>query len=158
MPFDPNEFRRVMGHWVSGVAVIGSRRADGTAVGLTASAVSSLSLEPPLLLVCVALSAETHDGIREAGNFSVSVLADDQPALARHFSRKAGERGKFDGVPHRSAPTGAPILEGVLAWADCVLHASHPGGDHTIFVGEVVAADARDGRPLLHFRGSFGTL
>jgi flavin reductase (DIM6/NTAB) family NADH-FMN oxidoreductase RutF len=103
-----------------------------------------------------ALSAETHDGILEAGCFSVSMLAEEQHALARHFSRKAGERGKYDGVPHRSATTGSPILDGALAWADCELRAHHAGGDHTIFVGEVVAGGTRELEPLIYFRGRFG--
>jgi flavin reductase (DIM6/NTAB) family NADH-FMN oxidoreductase RutF len=155
MPIDPTEFRRVMGHWVSGVAVIGTRIADGTPRGLTASAVSSLSLHPPLLLVCIARSAETHDCIRDAGIFSVNMLAADQESLAHRFAGSEQRHARFDGVGYTTHSTGAPILDGALAWADCEVNAAHDGGDHTIFVGHVVSAGARDAKPLLSFRGKF---
>lgn len=144
-----------MSHWMTGVAVIGTRGDDGAPRGFTASAVSSLSLHPPLLLVCVARSAQTHDCIRDAGFFAVSILAAEQQRLATRFAGKDGTVRKFHGVTHHNAVTGAPIIEGALAWADCEVCGSHEEGDHTIFIGEVVAGDARDGVPLTYFRGNF---
>lgn len=144
-----------MGHWVSGVAVIGTRLADGTPRGLTASAVSSLSLHPPLLLVCIATTAETHDCIRDAGVFAVNMLTADQERLARRFAGAKSRERRFDGVRYTTQATGSPILDGVLAWADCELRAEHAGGDHTIFVGEVVGAGMSEAVPLISYRGEF---
>jgi flavin reductase (DIM6/NTAB) family NADH-FMN oxidoreductase RutF len=155
MPLEAREFRRVMSHWMSGVAVIGTRGEDGKPRGFTATAVSSLSLHPPLLLVCVARSARTHDCIRDAAIFAVNMLASDQQRIAKRFAAREGEVRKFHGVKYRTAHTGAPILEGVLAWADCEVRGSHEEGDHTIFIGEILAGDARDGVPLTYFRGNY---
>jgi 4-nitrophenol 2-monooxygenase / 4-nitrocatechol 4-monooxygenase, reductase component len=155
MTLESAEFRRVMGHWLTGVAIVTTRTPVGTLYGLTANAVSSLSLHPPLLLVCVERSADTHDCIHDAGAFAVNVLDASQEPLARRFSGEVAAV-KFDGVAHRIARTGAPILADALAWADCELRAAHAGGDHTIFVGEMVAGDARSGAPLAFFRGGYG--
>lgn len=152
---DPSEFRRVLGHWGTGVAVVATIRPDGVPVGLTANAVASVSLEPPLVLACVELGSDTHDFIGLAGVFTVSVLAEEQEALARRFATWDVAE-KFRGVAYREAVTGAPVLEGVLAWLDCRLWAAYPGGDHSIFVGEVVAGDAREGAPLIYYRGGYG--
>jgi flavin reductase (DIM6/NTAB) family NADH-FMN oxidoreductase RutF len=155
MVFDPFEFRRVLGHWVTGVAVIASRTADGEPCGLTANAVTSLSLEPPLVLACVDRTANSHDCILNAGVFTINVLGSHDESLARRFA--AGDTDhKFEGVAYREASSGAPILSAALAWVDCRLHGSYPGGDHTIFVGEVLEADAIDGEPLVYYRGGYG--
>lgn len=152
---DEADFRRIMGHFATGVAVVATRDADGALRGLTANAVASVSLEPPLVLACVDRGAESHDAIAASGRFSVNVLAAGQEALARRFAEwPAGL--KFDGIGHRTAATGAPVLEDALAWVDCRLWAAYPGGDHTIFVGEVAAGGARDASPLLYFRGGYG--
>jgi flavin reductase (DIM6/NTAB) family NADH-FMN oxidoreductase RutF len=150
-----SEFRRVMGHFVTGVTVVATWRGDGTPCGLTANAVASVSLEPPLVLVCVEQAADSHDCIREAGVFSVNILAAEQERISRRFASWDLE-DKFGGVAFRTGATGAPILEGALGWLDCRLWASYPGGDHTIFVGEVVEGDARQGTPLLYYRGGYG--
>jgi flavin reductase (DIM6/NTAB) family NADH-FMN oxidoreductase RutF len=156
MSIDPLEFRRVMGHWATGVAVIATRTSDGTPRGLTASAVCSLSLHPPLLLVCIDRSAETHDCIRDAGIFAVNMLAVDQEPVARRFAGKHEREERFDGLRLGTGVTGAPILDGVVAWADCAVDAEHEGGDHTIFVGRVLDAGNSDARPLVAFRGVLG--
>jgi flavin reductase (DIM6/NTAB) family NADH-FMN oxidoreductase RutF len=155
MPIDPSEFRRVLGHWVTGVAVVAARNANGAPCGLTANAVASLSLNPPLVLACVDHTADSHDCIRAAGSFSINILADDQERLARRFAAWDLTE-KFQGVPYHAAPSGAPILDEALAWIDCRLHESLPGGDHTIFIGEVLSGDARQGTPLLYYRGGYG--
>lgn len=156
MTIDPAEFRRILGRHVTGITVVTSwRPADGTPCGLTANAVASVSLDPPLVLACVERGADSHDCIRDAGAFAMNILAGDQERLARRFaSWDVAE--KFAGVAWHAEATGAPVLDGVLAWVDCRLWASYPGGDHTIFVGEVVVGDARDGTPLLHYRGGYG--
>ena len=155
---DPAEFRRVMGHWASGVAVVTTTRPGPRPCGLTVSAVSSVSLDPTLVLVCVDRAAESHDCIVAAGVFAVNLLERAQGAeMARRFALRGGE-SKFEGVAWSAGGTGSPLLEGALAWMDCRLVQAVPGGDHTIFLGEVVAADARPGEPLVYYRGGFGSL
>ena len=152
---DPAEYRRVMGHFATGVTIITTCDAEGRPAGLTANAFASVSIDPPLVLVCVDRTAETHALITRAGHFAVNVLGDAQEALARRFSEKDRER-RFEGVAWREEATGAPVLADVLAWIDCRVQARTGGGDHTIFVGEVAAADALEGAPLLFYRAGFG--
>ncbi|HET9985998.1 MAG TPA: flavin reductase family protein [Longimicrobiales bacterium] len=152
---DSSEFRRVLGHWGTGVAVVATLRPDGLPVGLTANAVASVSLDPPLVLACVERGSDTHDIIPVTGVFTLSVLAEEQEALARRFATWDVAE-KFRGVAYREAVTGAPVLDGALAWVDCRLWAAYPGGDHSIFVGEVLAGDAREGAPLVYYRGGYG--
>lgn len=155
---DPLEFRRVMGHWASGVAVVTTVRPEGRPCGLTVSAVSSLSLRPTLVLACVDRAADSHDCIGAAGVFAINVLESHTgEALARRFALRGGE-SKFDGVAWSPGTTGSPLLADALAWMDCRLEQALPGGDHTIFVGEVLAADARPGAPLVYHRGGYGSL
>lgn len=153
---DASEFRRVMGHFTTGVCVVTTRDPSGAPCGLTASAVCSVSLEPTLILVCVERGANSHDCIRASGAFAVSVLEQDRgETLSRHFAGADAER-KFDGIAHRAESTGAPVLEAALAWLDCRVTQEVAAGDHTIFIGEVLAADAREGSPLLYYRGGYG--
>src|SRR5512141_3498878 len=147
---DASEFRRILGHWGTGVAVVATRRPDGRPWGLTANAFASVSLVPPLVLVCVDLTSDTHAGLRAAGFFAVSVLAAGQERLARRFADGLIV-DKFEGVAWRPDTTGAPILEEVTAWVDCRVQAEHPAGDHSIFVGEVVAGGADGSAPLLYY-------
>jgi flavin reductase (DIM6/NTAB) family NADH-FMN oxidoreductase RutF len=155
MPIDPSEFRRIMGHFVTGVTVVASRTATGAPCGLTANAVTSVSLDPPLVLVCIDRGADSHDCIRESGFFSVNILDADQERYGRRFANWEADV-KFAGIGYRSEVTGAPVFEDALAWVDCRIWATYPGGDHTIFVGEVVAGDAREGTPLVYYRSGFG--
>lgn len=155
MSLDPIELRRVMGHFATGVTVVAAADAEtGRPYGLTANAVASVSLEPPLVLACVEAGSDTHPRIRAARGFAISVLAADQEALARRFAGLDAAE-KFRDVAYRREVTGAPVLEGALAWVDCRLWAEYPGGDHSIFVGEVMAGDARDGAPLIFYRGGY---
>ncbi len=155
MPIDPSEFRRVLGHWVTGVAVVASRTGQGEPCGFTANAFTSLSIDPPLVLVCVDRAGNSHASIRAAGVFTVNVLGSDDERLARHFAVSGGS-DKFEGIAWRTAASGAPILEESLAWVDCSVRQTVPGGDHTIFIGEVLAADAEEGEPLIFYRGGYG--
>jgi len=152
---ESSEFRRILGHWVSGVSVVATKMSDGRLCGLTANAIASVSLDPPLVLVCVEHDADSHECIRSAGIFSINVLYSDQERIARRFATWEIDT-KFEGLAFREEVTGAPILDGALAWVDCRVHTEYPAGDHTIFVGEVVAGDAREGSPLLYYRGGYG--
>jgi 3-hydroxy-9,10-secoandrosta-1,3,5(10)-triene-9,17-dione monooxygenase reductase component len=149
----PDHFRDVMGRFATGVTVVTVATPDGP-VGMTANAVSSLSLDPVLLLVCFDNAARTLPPVREAGRFGVNVLAAGQEDLARLFATKRPEREKFAGVPH-TVHGGIPVIEGVLAWVGCRLERLVPGGDHTIGIGAVEAAEAGQGEPLLWFRGGY---
>lgn len=156
MSIEPFELRRLMGHFVTGVVVVGSiRPGDESPCGLTANSLASVSLEPPLVLVCVDRNSDSHDCIRDSGFFSINILGADQERISRRFASWELE-DKFTGVDYRTEVTGAPILTKSLAWLDCRLWANYDGGDHTIFVGEVVAGDAVDEAPLLYYRGGYG--
>ncbi|MFW6080244.1 MAG: flavin reductase family protein [Gemmatimonadota bacterium] len=157
---DTAEFRRVMGHFATGVTVVGTRRpSDDLPCALTANAVASVSLDPMLVLVCVDRSADSHDCLLDSGIFSINILAEDHERYARRFSSWDIER-KFEGIAYRTETTGAPVLAGVLGWVDCRVVGTHPGGDHTIVIGEVVAGDAdpRVGTPLIYYRSGYARL
>jgi flavin reductase (DIM6/NTAB) family NADH-FMN oxidoreductase RutF len=157
MSIEEAEFRRVLGHLPTGVSVVAAAQVEGPPRGLTANAIASVSLDPPLVLVCVEREADTHDVIQAGGAFAISVLGEDDELLARRFATYPTDE-KFHGVAYREETTGAPVLAEALAWVDCRVWASYDGGDHTIFVGEVVAGDAAEGAPLLYFRGGYGRL
>jgi 3-hydroxy-9,10-secoandrosta-1,3,5(10)-triene-9,17-dione monooxygenase reductase component len=149
-------FRDTIGRFATGVAVVTAAGPDGPA-GMTTNAVSSLSLEPVLLLVCFESSSRTLPVVRETGRFAVNVLAAGQEELARTFASKRVPAEKFAGAAHREA-RGLPVLDGALAWLACDLRALHPGGDHVIAVGEVGEMGAReDGEPLLWVGGGYAT-
>ena len=152
---EPAMFRDVLAQWPSGVTVV-TTVVDGAWHGMTASSFSSVSLNPPLVSICLDRSLYTHGLIRESGVFGVSVLAKDQTDVARRFAGMVdGVSDRFLGETWSVAGTGTPLLDSALGWVDCRVVHEHPGGDHTIFVGEVVAAHtARRTAPLLfHSRG-----
>lgn len=152
------EFRRIMGRFVTGVAVVTSREPDtGEPCGLTANATTSVSLEPPLVLVCIDRAADSHDCIVESGVFALNILARQQEPLARRFGVLHGKR-KFEGVAYRAESTGAPVLDATVGWVDCRVWATYPGGDHTIVVGEVVSGAVDDRPPLVYHRGGYARL
>jgi 3-hydroxy-9,10-secoandrosta-1,3,5(10)-triene-9,17-dione monooxygenase reductase component len=150
----PQHFREVMGHFTTGVTVVTANARTGP-VGMTANAVCSLSLDPLLLLVCFDNGARTLRVVRETGRFGVNVLAAGQEDLARLFASKTPEREKFANVQH-TVHDGIPVIEGTLAWVGCTLKEWIPGGDHTIGIGTVIAAEAAPaGEPLVWFRGGY---
>ena len=155
MTLDSAEFRRILGHWASGVSVVTTRTPSGRPCGLTANAISSLSLDPPLVLACVERSADTHDCIVTTRKFAISILPESGERLARLFATANAEQ-KFDGIAFREEVTGAPVLEEAIAWVDCELHAQYDGGDHSIFIGRVVAGNAHEGTPLMYYRSGYG--
>jgi 3-hydroxy-9,10-secoandrosta-1,3,5(10)-triene-9,17-dione monooxygenase reductase component len=155
MTVAPADFRAVMARFATGVTVVSARDADGP-VGMTANALSSLSLDPLLLLVCFDRDARTLRVVRETQRFGVNVLAAGQEELARLFASKVDEREKFHGVAHH-VHDGVPVLDGVHAWIGCTVHDVLPGGDHVIVLGAVRAAERGEGEPLLWHAGSFGS-
>ena len=176
-PVDGAEFRRVLGHFASGVTVVtappdgsgnagnagneegGNEAGEGAPAGFACQSFASLSLDPPLVSFMVARTSTTWPRIARAGVFCVNVLTAGQGELCRGFAVGGGD--KFAGVTHTPSPvTGSPLLEGVAAWIDCEIHAVHTGGDHLIVVGRVRALDAQEGEavaPLLFHRGTLGT-
>jgi flavin reductase (DIM6/NTAB) family NADH-FMN oxidoreductase RutF/DNA-binding FadR family transcriptional regulator len=154
-PLAPNEFRNVIGHFASGVTVITSRH-EGKPYGTTASAVTSLSLEPPMLLICMNGSSATGQAIEATGRFAVNILSEDQPDAAMRFASKAHD--KFAGLAIRSGIHDVPLLAQALATCECRVVESVTGGTHTVFLAEVDRASARDGAPLAYYRGQFGRL
>ncbi|MEJ2885806.1 flavin reductase family protein [Actinomycetospora aeridis] len=161
---DPEEIARslraVMGSFATGVTVLTTPGPDGH--GMTANAVTSVSLDPPLVLACVARTSRIHAAIERSGALGVSVLGGDQVAAAHWFADKGRPSGarQFDAVDHAlGAHTAAPLITGALGWLECRVVTTHDGGDHAIVVGEVLAADtgADDADPALLFhRGRFG--
>jgi flavin reductase (DIM6/NTAB) family NADH-FMN oxidoreductase RutF len=157
-PVDEAAFRRAMGRFASGVCVIGAR-IDGAQHAMTASAVTSVSLDPLLVLVCVEVDARFHDVITEVEGWGVSILDSSARGVAQWLAT-AGRplHGQLDQVPHHPGPlTGAPLLEQALATLECRTSAIHPGGDHSIVVGEVLAVrfGAEGAGALLHYRGEY---
>jgi len=158
----PDDFRRALGHFATGVTVVTTVDDDGRPTGLTANAVSSVSLDPPLVLVCVSQHAHCYSCFRPGGKFAVNILASDQEALARRFaSSSLTGAQKFEGVGYREGALGIPIVKEALAEFECTVIHAYPGGDHTIFVGRVEVVEMRGdvGRePLLYYRGKFDRL
>ena len=153
---DQQRFRRVMGHFATGVTVVTGSGPAG-AVGMTTNAVCSLSLEPMLVLVCFDNAARTLPVVQASKRFGVNVLSFAQERLAGHFATKLPPEEKFELAPHTSEH-GVPILDGALAWVACELRELIPGGDHTIGIGAVLAMDEGDGDPLVWYRGRYSSV
>lgn len=151
---DPPEFRHLLGHFATGVTIITLVHADGRPTGMTASSLASASLQPPLVSVCIDRSAEIHDLMLAAELWTVNILSAEQEALSRRFAEASENR--FDGVGYTTTRRGIVVLDGVLAHLECEPEAHHDAGDHTLFLGRVVGGAARDGRPLLYYRGGYG--
>jgi 3-hydroxy-9,10-secoandrosta-1,3,5(10)-triene-9,17-dione monooxygenase reductase component len=153
--FDSARFRQVLGHFCTGVTIV-TAAPDGSAVGFTAQAFTSLSIEPPLVAMCPGVESRSWPRIREAGAFCANILAHDQEALCRRFATRGVD--KFQGVGWTSSHvTASPVLDGVLAWVDTRIVACHPAGDHVIVVSEVVDLGVeRETLPLLFYRGGYG--
>lgn len=152
MPIDDAQFKLAMSHFASGVTVVTTEH-EGTRYGMTVSAFSSLSLHPPLVLVCVEKAAKSHDAIRDTGKFGVSMLAQGQADVSGRFASRAED--KFSGVSVRNGELGIPLIEGAICTLECRVHQQLASGDHTIFVGEVVEARVRDDAPLVYFRSAY---
>jgi flavin reductase (DIM6/NTAB) family NADH-FMN oxidoreductase RutF len=152
-PANPSQFRQLLGRFATGVTVVTALDAQGRPAGMTASAVSSVSLEPPVLLVSVGHQADFHPIIAAAPRFAVNVLAADQENLSRQFA--ASNADPFAGVRYRSGPHDVPLLEGVVAHILCDLWSREEAGDHTVFFGLVTGGETFDRPPLLYFRSRY---
>ena len=155
--FTSEDFRGALAAFATGVTVV-TTRGQEHAYGMTANAFSSVSLDPPLILVCVMALSEGHKLIEENGVFAVNILAAEQEPLSRFFASKDRPRGRdaFGDIAHSSAVSGAPVLDGSVAYLDCALHASHEAGDHVIFIGEVLALEfSHEVAPLLFHAGGY---
>jgi len=153
---EPPLFRQLLGRFATGVTVVTSRSGDGEPVGMTANSLSSVSLQPPLVLVSVEKGHEMHAAMETGTHYVFNILSSEQEALSRRFA--ASEPNRFRGVSYRENQHGIAILDGVVAHIECEKQGAVPGGDHTIFVGLVVGGDTTDKRPLLYYRGGYAGL
>ena len=153
---DQAQFRQLLGRFATGVTVITAWDASGRPHGMTANSLSSVSLEPPLLLLSIDHEAAMHGLLVSVPRFAVNILASNQETVSRRFAQDREER--FDGIGYQESPRGLILLDGALAHIECERAATHEAGDHTILVGRVVAGSAADGRPLCYFRGGYASL
>lgn len=152
----PEIFRKACGYWATGVSIVTTRDVDQTPYGLTMNAVTSLSLTPALFIVCMDNRSDTLEPMKRSGVFCINVLSAGQQDLSNHFAKK--NPTKFEGVGFDRGTTGTPLLHGRLLGIECEVLATHPGGDHHIFVGEVRAVSFPDSdavEPLLYYRGRY---
>ncbi|MDR7155933.1 flavin reductase (DIM6/NTAB) family NADH-FMN oxidoreductase RutF [Sphingobium xenophagum] len=153
--FDSATFRRVLGHYPTGVCVVTAVEADATPIGMVVGSFTSVSLDPPLVAFFPAKTSSSWPRIEAVGKFCVNILASDQRPVCRQIAGPGPD--KFTGIAHRASANGSPILDNVIAWIDCTLDAVHEAGDHYIVLGKVVALEVdRPERPLLFFQGSYG--
>ncbi|HEY7704728.1 MAG TPA: flavin reductase family protein [Acidimicrobiia bacterium] len=157
-PEDPLSYRRVLGHFATGVTVV-CGMVDGHPVGLTVNAFASVSLDPPMILFCPSRSSYTWQSVRATERFSVNFLGEDQGELCRRFSERGTDR--FSQIPWEPSPAGLPILQGAIAWIQCLVSEVHQGGDHDVVTASVEALglgpDETPG-PLVFFKGSYHRL
>jgi flavin reductase (DIM6/NTAB) family NADH-FMN oxidoreductase RutF len=150
---DPDEFRSILGRFATGVTIVTGVDDKGRDHGLTVNAFASVSLVPPLVLVCIDHEASVHPALMTAKHLAVNILAADQEPLARRFSTIDGDR--FDGVGYTRGPSGVALLDDVLAYVECRIVKTVDCGDHTIFIAEVEAGKVRSKGPLLYYRGGY---
>jgi flavin reductase (DIM6/NTAB) family NADH-FMN oxidoreductase RutF len=155
MPVDDAQFKMAMSHFASGVTIVTTEH-DGKAYGLTVASFASLSLHPPLVLVCIENSVKSRDALSASKKFGVSILGSEQSDVSNRFASKVDD--KFAGTATRRGELGLPLIDGALCSIECTLREELPGGDHTIFVGEVVDVRAREGAPLVYFRSGYRQL
>lgn len=155
MPINEAGFRHAMSQFASGITIVTAEHV-GTLYGMTVSSFASVSLRPPLVLVCIEASVKTHDAIIGAKSFGVNILGQGQEEISKRFASRTEDR--FAGLDLRRGELGTPLLTKSLAAIECRLHAQLPGGDHSIFVGEVIDAVVTEGEPLIYFRSSYREL
>ena len=156
MAIDSREFRRALGQFATGITVVTTRDGDGRPLGLTVNAFCSVSLEPPLVLICIDRRSEVNTGLVDTGRFNVSVLTEAQEDVSRRFA--AGGPTKFEGIALPPGGNGLPLVAEALAVLECRLAATHDAGDHTIYVGEVERLQCRPGRPLVYHGSAYRRL
>jgi 4-nitrophenol 2-monooxygenase / 4-nitrocatechol 4-monooxygenase, reductase component len=153
---DPDTFRSVLGRFASGVTVL-TTRSNNSDLGMTVSAFCSLSLEPPMVLSCIARTADLHDLLPRGQRVVFNILSASQEALSRRFSEEEGSR-RFEGIGFQREHNGIAVLDDVLAWIEGHVVQQFDGGDHSIFIAEVDNASSSDLRPLLYYRGGYAEL
>ncbi|MGI9626264.1 MAG: flavin reductase family protein [Longimicrobiales bacterium] len=156
-PLDPTLFRRIMGHYPTGVTVVTALAEPGSPVGFTANSVTSVSLDPPLVLVCISKESASLGAISGTGGFAVNILDASSAPVASQFA-KGDREERFKGVASTPRASGIPVLDGALAWLECELYRAFEAGDHMILVGQVQAGGAMEGEPLLFYKGQYGRL
>jgi flavin reductase ActVB len=155
MPFAPAAFRHLVGGFPAGVTIVTTLDDAGAPHGFTASSFTSVSLSPPLVLVCLDVSADCYPAFASARAMAVNILATDQGELAIRFATRGID--KFAALPVKAgAVTSSPLLDGAATHIECTMHARHPMGDHVVLVGELVGGERTEREPLLHFNRSFG--
>ncbi|MBG93067.1 MAG: flavin reductase [Chloroflexi bacterium] len=155
---DSRSFRDTMGIFATGVTVVTLESEE--LYGMTANAFSSLSLDPPLILICVAKTASMHTALAGTSSFAVNILGENQEDISTLFAKHGRMEEPLSGTPYHTGVLGTPILDGCIAFAECKIRDQFPGGDHTIIVGEVVdfASNNSDDDPLLFFKGKYRKL
>jgi flavin reductase (DIM6/NTAB) family NADH-FMN oxidoreductase RutF len=153
--FDSRQFRDALGEFATGVTIICASRGQGRYVGLTANSFNSVSLDPPLVLWSLSRRSSSLPAFEGAARYSVNVLSAEQSELARRFSRP--HRDRFAGIGYRMGWADAPLIDGCVAWFECLHHARHYAGDHTIFIGEVATCERAKGDGLVFHHGKFGS-
>lgn len=156
MSVDAHAFRRVLGQFASGVTVVTTRDARGRVRALTVSSFCSVSLHPPLVLVCVGERSDANTGVRASGLFGVSILCEGQEDVSRRFAGRG--RHKLDGFTFVQGRHGLPLVPGALAHLQCRVRAFHREGDHAVWIGQVLALAAHPGRPLVYHAGAYHSL
>ena len=156
MSVSSDEFRSVLGRFPSGVTVVTTKATDGSDQGMTVSAFCSLSLEPPLVVICIEKTASVYPALTTAPAFIVNILSAKQEQVARRFSIVDIDR--FEGIGFSRSTNGIAVLDDVLGVIECNRFSLHDGGDHTIVVGEVEAGRAENGAPLLYYRGGYAQM
>jgi flavin reductase (DIM6/NTAB) family NADH-FMN oxidoreductase RutF len=156
MAVTQDEFRAALSRFPSGVTVVTTKDGTGKLHGITVSAFCSVSLEPPLILVCIEKITGSHAALKESGVFVVNILNETQSELSIHFASQLDD--KLSDIKFTEGIQGLPILEGVAASLECRVHAEHDGGDHTIFVGEVEKITVNDARPLAYLHGDYRSI
>jgi flavin reductase (DIM6/NTAB) family NADH-FMN oxidoreductase RutF len=155
-PVDADQFRQLLGRFATGVTVVTARSASGAPLGMTASSLASVSLDPPLVLVAVDRRNDMHDALKTAPHFAINILTADQEILSRRFA--STDPNRFDGVGYREGRNGLPLLNDVVAHIECAMHGAVPGGDHTVYFGLVTGGDVTEARPLIYYRSGYGSL
>jgi flavin reductase (DIM6/NTAB) family NADH-FMN oxidoreductase RutF len=156
MTVSQSAFRAVLGRFATGVTVVTARDRRGRDVGMTVSAFASVSLDPPLVLICVDHSASVYNQLSKATHFIANILSEGQEAIARRFAETTPNR--FDGIGYERGQTGIAVLLDVLGYIECEVVARHEAGDHDIIIGRVDVAVANEGKPLLYYRGGYAQM
>jgi 4-hydroxyphenylacetate 3-hydroxylase, reductase component len=155
-PVSSEQFRHACGQFATGVVVAAVIDTAGAPHGLTVSSFTSVSLHPPLVLICLGHAVTNIEQFRQASHFGLSILGEEERRISDRFAQKGHDR--FDGVEWRRGETGVPLLMHALATLECAAHQRFTSGDHDILVGEVVRIHAKDGAPLIHFEGRYRKL